>query len=269
MYPIIYMNLLRRLLPGIALIAGTFLLSVGLQTLAWTPPNGSPPTSSAYAPLNTGPTVQTKNGGLNITGSVGIGTTNLHPQAKLDVNGYGRFTSGMGIGGTGGANSGLLFNVEGSYYVDRNLTGSSPSWWIARGPNQIGFNDWNVSINSGGYIYNNSTINTQDVWLRNANGGAGKWASQSGGATIGSYQGRSLNTIYTETTSGFVVFSGVISNSGTKNCWTSTEVGGMQVQWNHAGGDGPQSSSMAPVPPGVVWRATSDCGGTVWWVPLN
>jgi hypothetical protein len=67
------MNLLRRLLPGIALIIGTFLLSVGLQALAaWTGPTAAAPGANAYAPLNTGPTAQTKSGNLTVGGQITI-----------------------------------------------------------------------------------------------------------------------------------------------------------------------------------------------------
>jgi len=66
------MNLLRRLLPGIALVMGAFLFSIGLQTLAFTEPSAGPTGGTVYAPLNTGPTAQTKNGNLTIGGQITI-----------------------------------------------------------------------------------------------------------------------------------------------------------------------------------------------------
>jgi hypothetical protein len=65
--------------------------------LAWAPPGASPPASNVAAPLNVGPTGQSKEGGLILNtggatygliidqGKVGIGTT--EPSEKLDVNG--------------------------------------------------------------------------------------------------------------------------------------------------------------------------------------
>lgn len=90
---------LRRALSQIALVTGTLLFSLGLQTYAqtWTPPTAPPPNADAYAPLTTGPTAQVKTGGLILgtgnaltalivqNGRVGIGTTN--PTARLDVAG--------------------------------------------------------------------------------------------------------------------------------------------------------------------------------------
>lgn len=88
------MNLLRHLLSGFALVAGTFLLSVGLQAIAaWTPPSSSPPSSNAYAPLNTGPDAQTKTGNLIVNGNIGIGVAS--PLQKLEIAGQVKITGGI------------------------------------------------------------------------------------------------------------------------------------------------------------------------------
>ncbi len=97
---------LHRILSQIALVTGTLLFSLGLQTYAqtWTPPTSSPPASNAYAPLTTGPSVDIKRGGLLINtgnatngliiqnGNVGIGT--VSPSQKLSVNGIIQSMSG-------------------------------------------------------------------------------------------------------------------------------------------------------------------------------
>ncbi len=99
----------NRILPQIALVTGTLLFSLGIQTYAqtWSAPTASPPNSNAYAPLNTSPAAQIKTGGLLLNtggainglivqnGNVGIGTTS--PTAKLDVQGYVKGT-GLCIG---------------------------------------------------------------------------------------------------------------------------------------------------------------------------
>lgn len=101
---------INRNLSQIALVAGTLLFSIGLQTYAqtWTPPASSPPNSNAYAPLTTGPSVEIKRGGLLINtgnalnglivqnGNVGIGT--VSPSQKLDVAGYVKGQTGICIG---------------------------------------------------------------------------------------------------------------------------------------------------------------------------
>lgn len=96
----------RRILSQIALIIGTLLFSLGVQTYAqtWTAPASAPPNSNAYAPLTTGPSVDIKRGGLLINtgnalnglivqnGNVGIGT--VSPSQKLTVNGIIQSMSG-------------------------------------------------------------------------------------------------------------------------------------------------------------------------------
>ena len=88
-----------RILSQAALVTGTLLFSLGVQTYAqtWSAPTGSPPNSNAYAPLNTSPSSQAKVGGLLLNtggainglivqnGNVGIGS--LFPTSKLDVAG--------------------------------------------------------------------------------------------------------------------------------------------------------------------------------------
>ncbi|HHD92512.1 MAG TPA: hypothetical protein ENL06_02735 [Candidatus Portnoybacteria bacterium] len=80
---------------SISLIA--LCLVIGLS-YAWNAPTQSPPNGNISAPLNVGATTQTKAGGLNISGKVGIGTTN--PGAKLDV--AGQVIGGFGAQTTGG-----------------------------------------------------------------------------------------------------------------------------------------------------------------------
>jgi hypothetical protein len=113
------MNLLRRLLPGIALIIGTFLVSIGFHVLAFTEPSAGPTGGTVYVPLNTGSNWQSKAGGLDLntsgayaaglivsSGNVGIGTAS--PGAKLEVAGQVKIT-----GGTPGAGKILTSDASG------------------------------------------------------------------------------------------------------------------------------------------------------------
>jgi len=122
-----HMNL-HRFFSQAAVLIGAVLFSTGLQAFAFTQPSTSPPNADAYAPLNTGPSVQTKLGGLLLNmggaqnglivqfGNVGIGTVN--PAYKLDVSGSANFTSGVKIGNDSSActasNFGTLRSVDGS-----------------------------------------------------------------------------------------------------------------------------------------------------------
>ena len=127
---------LRRIFSQTALVIGAILFSIGLQTVAFTEPTTSPPNADVYAPLNTGPTVQKKTGGIILNtggaengltvefGNVGIGT--LTPTAKLDVSGSANFTSGVKIGNDGSActatNTGTLRSIDGSLQFCGNVT---------------------------------------------------------------------------------------------------------------------------------------------------
>jgi len=79
-------NLLKNFALVLSVLAVSVILSYGV--LAWTEPTLTAPAGNVAAPLNTGGATQTKSGGLNlgnlnITGSVGIGTTS--PGSKLDM----------------------------------------------------------------------------------------------------------------------------------------------------------------------------------------
>ncbi len=130
---------LRRSLSQIALIIGTLLFSLGLQTYAqtWTAPTASPPASNAYAPLTTGPTAQIKTGGLILgagdaltalivqNGNVGIGTVApkrqfviSHPTAPL----IGLETSSNGLGWFMYADAGSPSGFHIGNYTDSTWT---------------------------------------------------------------------------------------------------------------------------------------------------
>jgi|GEM_PF-4052604 len=124
----------------ISAIAATLAMSVSFQSLlaAWQAPAASPPTCAAGnpgcdAPLNTGAGAQTKQGGLNITGNVGIGTANSG--YKLDVNGDLRAT-GQVLWGESAArteyknDAGALASKSGFFqtYAPANYYAGASSW---------------------------------------------------------------------------------------------------------------------------------------------
>jgi len=87
----------KNIYKKIALVLSTLAVSVivAYAVLAWTEPAQNPPTGNIFAPINTSNTTQTKAGGLNISGNVGIGTT--APIKKLDVAGDINGQSGLCI----------------------------------------------------------------------------------------------------------------------------------------------------------------------------
>lgn len=116
------------LLLGIMIGAG-----VGIVQ-AWTSPSVAPPGGNLPGPVNIGASTQTKSGGLNISGNVGVG--NASPTEKLDVTGRAVFdyviadpTDGLNEGGE------MLFRGAGSnapFYID-NFQGNPRIHGIAAG----------------------------------------------------------------------------------------------------------------------------------------
>jgi hypothetical protein len=83
----------RKFFLNAALFVCSFVV-VGL-VLAWTNPTASPPGGNVPAPINTGTTTQTKAGGFNVSGNVGIGIT--APGSKLTVYDGGETITQTGI----------------------------------------------------------------------------------------------------------------------------------------------------------------------------
>ena len=76
----------RQLTYWMGVVAVGLIVGTALQIAsAWVNPPAAPPDNNVGAPINTGNISQTKSGGLNVTGDVGIG--NSSPAKKLDVTG--------------------------------------------------------------------------------------------------------------------------------------------------------------------------------------
>lgn len=106
------MNLLRRLLPGIFLVVGAFLLSIGLQTLAFSEPSAGPTGGTVYAPLNTGGTAQTKIGDLYSSGKVRGGTVEALTSLCLNGSCIGSWVSNL-VTSINGAKGAITFAGSG------------------------------------------------------------------------------------------------------------------------------------------------------------
>ena len=78
---------MNNLFKNICLVLSVLAVSAiaAYAVLAWTEPGSPAPNGNVAAPINVGTNTQTKSGGLNITGNVGIGTAS--PGGRLDVEG--------------------------------------------------------------------------------------------------------------------------------------------------------------------------------------
>ena len=141
----------------IAVVIGAVFLANGL-ILAWSPPTQSPTGGNVPAPLNVGSDTQSKAGGLNIGGNVGIGTTGLG--YKLEVAGDIRTLSGgdLRLGPAVSGNDAILYSDHGelSFYTD----GATRMTLSANGDlnvsGTITANDPSSNLNVGGDIEANS-----------------------------------------------------------------------------------------------------------------
>ncbi len=159
----------HRILSQIALVAGALLFSAAAQTFAasWTPPPAAPPQADAYAPLNTGPALQTKAGDICTTSGGGskclsaIGSTGA-PTLQA-VTTAGNTTSNPVI-----VNNGLsVSNAGGAYTYITLRDDESPNGvkYIHANSNVIGF------------------LNGYGNWATSWDNAGNSW--QAGGATIG------------------------------------------------------------------------------------
>ena len=149
--------------------------------------------------INTSTETQKKDGGLNIMGNVGIGTTG--PGEKFTVDAGLTWTVAQFI--SDGSKARIkLTDMSDDYY----LVGSSNKMSLGL---TDGLSSQNLNIDSQGNVGIGTTspttdanpngdttgnLDVNDVWLRGANAGAGGWASEGGGWVFDetSYPNRSI-----------------------------------------------------------------------------
>jgi hypothetical protein len=87
------MNKKNKIILSLFSLFGLLFALGGIYILAqsgWQEPTATPPGDNVSAPINVGPETQTKQGGLNILGKLGIGKEN--PEVEVDVEGEIRAT---------------------------------------------------------------------------------------------------------------------------------------------------------------------------------
>lgn len=135
-------------------IIGVICISMifGFSALAWTEPTITPPNNNVAAPLNIGSGLQTKEGSLNISGSIGIGTTNPSSY-KLTING-----------------SGAIFAIDNqSSMLAKNTSGTYESWMWPRWSDNVMYTNFG---SAGWNIRNNNSANVMFM-ANNGNVGVG------------------------------------------------------------------------------------------------
>ena len=237
---------MKKNLLFLTVLASTILIAN--LVFAWTSPTTDPPGGNLPAPLNVGSDTQTKSGGLNIQGNVGIGTTS--PGYKLDVSGDIRST---GTVRAGKGNFGFAPNGNGWTGFDLRGTGKR----IILG----------VDDNSGNNVFDIEKVDSgwthmMELWK---NGGA-YFAGNVGigttnpGAKLEVTAGSAVTTgIKTE---GYIedVSGNVSKNYTSSHSWTAGTTGSIGI-FGQNGSTSENSRVWGMGPRGnrvILWKAVGD-----------
>jgi hypothetical protein len=178
---------LHRILSTAAVATGAVLLSVGIQTFAYTAPTSAPTTIDADAPLNTGSATQQKNGRL-IVNSGGTAPEILTVMGTSKTYGNIKLIDGSGIGlaviagrycfGTGGATDIAPTNpavdcitawptaMATSTFLNTTATPQTKSGALTLGGN-LTLSDGTVTIDKAGTAVTALKINTGNLKIGN------------------------------------------------------------------------------------------------------
>jgi len=132
---------------------------------------------------------------------------------------------------------------------------------IAAGNVGIGTTNPNQKLNVVGNIKGNQLCIGNDCRT--------SWSSLS--LSFGSWQDKSFNKSYRAEKDEFVVIA-VFATGGSRRCsYSIYSPINILRQFTNAAHDGVQASLMSPVRKGDTWIAkkTRDCGGNVYWIPLQ
>ena len=134
---------------SIALILGVLVMSLVISyfAIAWQEPTVPPPQEQVPAPINVGSVTQTKAGGLNILGDVGIGTPS--PGARLDIGNAGSLFLSGHITHSARVELGQGRTADGYAYIDfvGDTTYTDYGLRLLRG--NTGLNTWSDLVHRG------------------------------------------------------------------------------------------------------------------------
>jgi len=136
---------------------------------------------------------------------------------------------------------------------------------VVEGNVGIGTVNPTTAANPNGNTTGNLDVN--DVWLRDANAGAGRWASETSGG-LGAWTARSSGTTYLAATDGFTLATGSVLSAhiaGYTDGGSPPTTRRITTSISPAAGE--IHSFMMPVRKGDYWRVTN--ATAVWWIPLG
>jgi len=124
----------KFILLGAVLVLGV--LGAGF-VLAWTEPSQAPPEGNIPKPINEGPATQTKEGGFNTIGNMGVNITS--PAHGMTVNkkaigvgnwdGAGDTVSGLQFGNSGTEHAGIRFDGTANLFLEMASASADPDTW--------------------------------------------------------------------------------------------------------------------------------------------
>jgi len=220
--------------------------ATAMYVVAWTEPTAGPPGGNVAAPINIGDVTQYKSGALGVggvfetdsathlailSGTVGIGTTTPEAKLHIDVTNSGdsaiRITnSGLlhldgDVVGSGSSDFAMYASQDDIYFVEPEEpgfqfmviddgVGTANINLLPGGSGNVGIGTTQPTTVANPNNHATGNLDVNDVWLRDAKGGNGAWASEVGGFNPDPYKGQESITF----PNGLILKHGYVVESG-------------------------------------------------------